>query len=68
MKRSTSTLAIVTLISAFFMAGMPLHRWFHPWGQIMLLLWALSFALALLDVAVLIGDVFDRKRLRRRSD
>lgn len=66
-KKSGCVFAISTTAAALFLKGMPLHSFFHPWGQIVLVLCALAFAIALLDTTVLLGDWVDRRKLNRSS-
>jgi hypothetical protein len=66
-KRSAVTLGASTAASALFIAGMPLHKFFHAWGQIALLIWGLTVALAFwkfafLDVAYCNARAWDRFR------
>jgi hypothetical protein len=64
-KKSISVLAVITAAATLFLHGMPLHSLFHPWGQILLVLFVLSFAVASFDVTVLLGDWFDKRRTER---
>jgi len=62
-RKSVAVLAAITAVAILFAKGMPLHRLFHPWGQILLVAFALAFAVALADAAVLLGDLFERRKL-----
>jgi hypothetical protein len=64
-KRSASVFAVSIGGASMFLKGMPFHLLFRPWGQILLMLAALAFAVALFDVAILIGDRLNRRKLDR---
>ena len=66
-KRSLIAMAATIASVVPFFAGMPLHRLFVPWGQLLLVVCALTFAVTLWHIALLIGDYFDRKRIGRQQ-
>jgi hypothetical protein len=53
-------------IASLFVKGMPLHRLFVPWGQVLLVVCAVLFAVALYGLAILIGDMLDRRWLNKQ--
>jgi hypothetical protein len=64
-KKSAAVLAINTVLAVMFAKGMPLHSFFHPVGQILLVTWALAFALVGMDIFAWIGARSLRKELDR---
>ena len=62
-KRTSAAFAGSSVVAALFMKGMPLHPLFFPWGQISLVVWALSFATVSFDFVVLVGDWSLRRKL-----
>lgn len=64
-KRSVCVFVVSLIVSSMFVKGMPLHPWFYPLGQIVLVFCGLAFALAGFDATVFIGDWFDRRKLDR---
>jgi hypothetical protein len=66
-KRSLLAMAATIASAAPFMAGMPLHRLFVPWGQVLLVVCALTIAVTVWQMVLLVGDYFDRKRMDRQG-
>jgi hypothetical protein len=64
-KRSVCLFAASLIVSSMFLKEMPLHPWFYPSEQIVLVFCGLAFALAGFDATVFIGDWFDRRKLDR---
>jgi uncharacterized membrane protein (DUF4010 family) len=64
-RKSGCVFAISIAAATMFLKGMPLHSLFYPFGQILLVVCVLTFAVAGFDVAVLVCDWFDRRKLDR---
>jgi hypothetical protein len=65
-KRSLIAMAATIASVAPFSSGMPLHRLFVPWGQVLLVVCALTFAVTLWHMALLIGDYLDGRGMGRQ--
>jgi hypothetical protein len=65
-KRSLVAMAVTIASDAPFVAGMPFHRLFVPWGQVLLVVCALTIAVTVWHMALFIGDYFDRKRMDKQ--
>ena len=63
-KRSALLLAANTIVAAMFLKDMPLHTFFQPVGQVLLVTWVLAAAAAGFDLTALIGD----RCLKRKLD
>jgi hypothetical protein len=63
LKKSMSLLALILVANVLFLGGMPLHTYFVPWGQALLV----SFVLALAWVVIACSGFISARSYRREA-
>jgi hypothetical protein len=61
LKKSVSLLALILVTNVPFLRGMPLHTYFVPWGQVLLVSFVLAFAWAGIACSGFISAWFYRR-------